>query len=63
MNPKIELSSLTIADPVVQTLLKGGFPVTRENYLELAYPEGLPDEWTAELEAELPSELRLDTEE
>ena len=45
-------------DPVVQTLMHLRIPITRENYLELAYPEGMPDEWTAELEAELPEELQ-----
>lgn len=49
-------------DPVIQTLIKLGIPVTRENYLEMAYPEGLPDEWTAELEAELPDELQNNAE-
>jgi hypothetical protein len=33
-------------------------PVTRENYIEMAYPEGLPEEWAAELEADLPEALR-----
>ena len=37
-------------------------PLTRENYLELAYPDGLPDPWTAELEATLPPEIRAQQE-
>ena len=32
-------------------------PLTRENYLALAYPDGLP-EWTQELEDQLPIELQ-----
>lgn len=32
--------------------------VTREKYLSLAYPDGLPAEWTAELEAQLPRSLQ-----
>jgi hypothetical protein len=35
-----------------------GTPLTRENYLALAYPDGLPD-WTPELEGQLPTELRV----
>jgi hypothetical protein len=45
-------------DPLVNWLRKNGFPVTRENYLEMAYPTGLPEPWGAELEAQLPPELR-----
>ena len=44
-------------DPVEGTLQELGVPVTRENYLELAYPTGLP-EWNQELENELPPQLR-----
>jgi hypothetical protein len=32
--------------------------VTRETYLALAYPDNMPDPWTAELELELPDELQ-----
>jgi hypothetical protein len=39
-------------------MIRLGIPVTRENYKEMAYPEGLPEEWTAELEANLPNALR-----
>jgi hypothetical protein len=45
-------------DPLVLTLRRHGLPVTRENYLALAYPTGLPEPWTAELEAELPPDLQ-----
>ena len=59
MKSQENLANSLGTDPVVQTLIKLGFPVTRENYLEIAYPEGLPKEWTAELEAELPEQLQL----
>lgn len=52
-SPEDSNSSLG-TDPMVQTLIKLGIPVTRENYLEIAYPKGLPEEWTAEHETELP---------
>ena len=45
-------------DFVLSLLKKFNLPVTRENYLGLAYPEGLPDEWGAENEAELPPEIQ-----
>jgi len=58
----MELSSSTdYVDPVVKTLTKLGIPVMRKNYLELAYPEGMPEKWTAELEAALPEELQNNT--
>jgi hypothetical protein len=47
------------ADPLVQWMLKLGEPVTRENYLALNFPEGVPDPLPAELEASLPWELQL----
>jgi hypothetical protein len=46
------------ADPLVETMIRLGIPVTRDNYLEMAYPEGIPEQWTAELEADLPDALR-----
>ena len=47
-------------DPILEALKTLGLPVTRENYLELAYPDGVPED-SAELEASLPEELREDT--
>lgn len=32
-------------DFVVKLLKKAGLPVTRENYIGLAYPEGLPEDF------------------
>ncbi|MGZ5120589.1 MAG: hypothetical protein ACXWCW_26815 [Burkholderiales bacterium] len=39
------------SDPVVEHLKRRGLPVTRENYLNWAYPEGAPDPMPGELEA------------
>jgi hypothetical protein len=43
---------------VLDLLRQFNIPVTRENYLDLAYPEGLPDDWGSEGEAGLPIEIR-----
>jgi hypothetical protein len=45
-------------DYVLNLLKQYQLPLTRDNYLGLAYPEGLPEEWGAENEAELPQEIR-----
>lgn len=45
-------------DFVMQALAKHGIPLTRENYLGLAYPEGLPEGWSAVDELSLPPEIR-----
>ena len=45
-------------DHVLNLLRQFNMPVTRENYLDLAYPEGLPDDWGSEGEAGLPIEIR-----
>jgi hypothetical protein len=50
--------SYRVLDPVIAHMRIESIPLTRENYLALAYPDGLPAPWTAELEAELPEELR-----
>jgi hypothetical protein len=42
---------------LIETMKKAGVPVTRENYIEMAWGLPLP-EWTAELEMELPAELQ-----
>ena len=48
-------------DPLVEAMEYHKIPVTRDNYLEMAYPDGVP-EMTAELEEQLPKELRLNPE-
>ena len=45
-------------DIVLNALIKHKIPVTRENYLGLAYFGNVPEELTAEQEAELPEKLR-----
>lgn len=45
-------------DDVTEWLKSNGEPVTRENYIDLAYLGKPPKPWTAELEAGLPPELR-----
>ena len=45
-------------DYVLELLQKFNLPLTRDNYLGLAYPEGLPEGWGAGNEAELPQEIR-----
>lgn len=45
-------------DPVLEYMERQGLPRTRAQYLALAYKEGAPDPLPAELEAEIPEELR-----
>lgn len=45
-------------DPVAQVMVDAQIPVSRASYLAVAYPDGLPEPWTAELEAQLPPELQ-----
>ncbi|MEB0114288.1 hypothetical protein QN397_23700 [Variovorax sp. RTB1] len=55
-----ELKTLHGSDPVLDHLLTRG-PVTRQSYLEYAYPDGVPDPMQAELEGEIPRPLQLAT--
>lgn len=48
------LETQATSDPVLQTMLNSGGPLTREDYIQMAYPGNRPDPWTAEHEAELP---------
>ena len=50
--------SLNEQDHVLDLLRQFNMPVTRKNYLNLAYPDGLPADWGAEGEAGLPKEIR-----
>lgn len=45
-------------DPVVEYLKKNNTPLTRENYLQVAYLGDPPKELDAEVEAMLPEEIR-----
>ena len=53
-----ELKKTEQPDPVLQHLENLHLPLTRENYLEAAYPLGLPDSWSPQDEASLPQEIR-----
>jgi hypothetical protein len=39
-------------------MIKHGIPLTRQNWLEMSYPTGIP-EWLAELESEVPKMFQL----
>ena len=45
-------------DYILNLMKKFNVPVTRDNYSGLAYPEGLPKDWNAELESHLPKSLQ-----
>ena len=44
-------------DPIIEALKVLNLPLTRQNYLELSYSDGIPES-SAELEENLPEELR-----
>ena len=46
-----------MSNDIIDLLEEAGIPVTRENYIDLAWGNPLP-QWTAELEAQLPEELQ-----
>jgi hypothetical protein len=50
-------------DPLLVTMKKYGIPLTRRNYLEMNYPDGFPDPWTAELEDGVPDQFRRPVQE
>jgi hypothetical protein len=43
---------------LVELMKQSSIPLTRENYIGLAYGNPLPEEWTAEHEADLPYALQ-----
>jgi|TARA_R100001463_G_scaffold142_4_gene734 hypothetical protein len=45
-------------DPIIEALKKYGLEINRQNYLDFAYPDGVPEDFGAELEMELPEQLR-----
>ena len=53
-----EIKKTEQPDPVLQHLENLHILLTRENYLEVAYPMGLPESWSQEDEASLPQEIR-----
>jgi hypothetical protein len=47
------------SDPMVRFMMNSGIPLTRENYLALNWPDGVPD-WTAEHECMMPDQFRIE---
>jgi hypothetical protein len=45
-------------DPLVELMRAAGQPVTRQNWIDLAYGVDVPSPWTALEECELPEELQ-----
>ena len=37
-------------DPIVQTLLRLRRPLTRQNWLALAFPDGVPEDWRSQVD-------------
>jgi hypothetical protein len=61
-NSQEELKTLAGQDGAVRFLLREGLPLTRENYLSVAWPDRTAeDELDAEFEAQLPEMFRLKT--
>jgi hypothetical protein len=47
-----------MSDPVIDFMRQNGIPLTRDNYVFIAYGAEPPDPWTPEHEAELPEVLQ-----
>lgn len=45
-------------DGVLRIMKEDGIPLTRENYLHLAYFGDVPKDWGPELEANLPTQFQ-----
>ena len=50
--------AVTESHPVLERMKERGMPLTLENYLRLAYPEGAPDPMSGEELAMIPPEVR-----
>ena len=61
MTSREELQTLAGTDPVLELMLLENKPLTRETYLAMAYPDNLPSEFPAELEADLPEPFQVQT--
>jgi hypothetical protein len=48
----------TNGHPVVEHMQRCGIPVTRENFIDMNWPDGKPDPWEADHEADVPDELQ-----
>lgn len=49
---------MTYRDPLVTFMLANNLALDREVYLAIAYPDGVPEPWTAEHEEQLPAIFR-----
>lgn len=49
-------------DGIKAMMIKYNIPLTRENYLDLAYMGDVPEELSAEEEADLPEEFQIQQE-
>tara|TARA_R100001509_G_scaffold115595_1_gene70596 strand:- start:799 stop:963 length:165 start_codon:yes stop_codon:yes gene_type:complete len=45
-------------DPTIEAMKMSGIEITRENYLNYIFPDGVPEDYGAELEAEMPEQFR-----
>jgi hypothetical protein len=50
-------TSHSAADSLLRVMKRDGIPLTRQNYIEMNWPEK-PEQWTAEHEADLPEQFR-----
>ena len=45
-------------DFIIEAMKRDGIEVNRQNYLDFIFPDGIPEDYGAELEAEMPEQLR-----
>jgi hypothetical protein len=45
---------MTYRNPIIEWAMRNGMQLDRDRYLAICYPQGLPEPWTPEHEAELP---------
>jgi hypothetical protein len=49
---------MTYESPIVRYCREHGLNLTRDLYIDACWPDGAPEPWTAELEAELPPQFQ-----
>ena len=49
---------MSSTDAVLDLMIQEGLPLTEMTYLEMQYPEGIPDHVSQELIASMPSEVK-----
>ena len=45
-------------DFIIEAMKRDGIEVNRQNYLDFIFPDGIPEDYGAELETEMPEQLR-----